>query len=61
MKQCEKLDITVNKDVIDKSMKNSNLAFTKIENCEQEYETYFSIIDENNKRRNGSADAIFIK
>ena len=59
--QCEKLDITVNKDVIDKSMKNSNLAFTKIENCEQEYETYFSIIDENNKGENGGYDAIFIK
>ena len=59
--QCEKLDITVNKDVIDKSMKNSNLTFTKIENCEQEYETYFSIIDENNKGENGGYDAIFIK
>ena len=42
-------------------MKNSNLAFTKIENCEQEYETYFSIIDENNKGENGGYDAILIK
>lgn len=59
--QCEKLGITVNRDVIDEALKNSNLAFTKIENCEQEYETYFSIIDENNKGDNGGYDSIFIK
>ena len=59
--ECEKLGITVNKEVIDESMKNSNLAFTKIEDSEQEYETYFSIIDENNKGENGEYDAIFIK
>lgn len=59
--ECEKLGITVNKEVIDESIKNSNLAFTKIEDSEQEYETYFSIIDENNKGENGEYDAIFIK
>ena len=59
--KCEELGITVNKNVINESIKNSNLNFTKIEDSEEEYETYFSIIDEENKGESGEYDSIFIK
>lgn len=59
--KCEELGITVNKEVIDKSIKNSNLSFTKIEDCTTEYEKYFSIIDNEGKGEEGEYEAIFIK
>ena len=59
--KCEELWITVTKNVINESIKNSNLNFTKIEDSEEEYETYFSIIDEENKGESGEYDSIFIK
>lgn len=59
--KCEEVGITVNKDVINESIKNSNLNFTKIEDSEEEYETYFSIIDAENKGESGEYDSIFIK
>ena len=59
--KCEELGITVNKNVINESIKNSNLNFTKIEDSEEEYETYFSIIDEENKGESGEYDSIFNK
>ena len=59
--KCEELGITVNKNVINESIKNSNLKFTKIEDSKSEYETYFSIIDIENKGENKEYDSIFIK
>lgn len=59
--KCEGLGITVNKDVINKSIENSNLVFTRIEECKKEYEKYFSVIDPETKGENGEYDAIFIK
>ena len=59
--KCEELGITVNKDVINESIKNSNLKFTKIEDSKEEYEAYFSIIDADNKGESGEYDSIFIK
>lgn len=59
--KCEELGITVNKDVINESIKNSNLKFTKIEDSEEEYEAYFSTIDTDNKGESGEYDSIFIK
>ena len=49
------------KEIINESIKNSNLNFTKIEDSEEEYETYFSIIDAENKGESGEYDSIFIK
>ncbi len=59
--KCEELGITVNKDVINESIKNSNLKFTKIEDSDEEYEAYFSTIDTDNKGESGEYDSIFIK
>ena len=59
--KCEELGITVNKDVINESIKNSNLKFTNIEDSKEEYEAYFSIIDTDNKGESGEYDSIFIK
>ena len=59
--KCEELGITVNKDVINESIKNSNLKFTKIEDSKDEYEAYFSTIDTDNKGESGEYDSIFIK
>ena len=59
--KCEELGITVNKDVINESIRNSNLNFIRIENSEEEYETYFSIIDGENKGEIEEYDSIFIK
>ena len=59
--KCEELGITVNKDVINESIKNSNLKFTNIEDSKEEYEAYFSIIDADNKGESGEYDSIFIK
>lgn len=59
--KCEELGITVNKDVINESIKNSNLKFTKIEDSKEEYETYFSTIDTDNKGESYEYDSIFIK
>ena len=55
------LGITINKDTIDKAINNSNLNFTKIEECTLEYEKYFSVIDTENKGEGGEYDSIFIK
>ena len=59
--KCEELGITVNKDVINESIKNSNLKFTRIEDSTGEYEAYFSTIDTDNKGESGEYDSIFIK
>ena len=59
--KCDELGITVNKDVINESIRNSNLNFIRIENSEEEYETYFSIIDGENKGEIEEYDSIFIK
>lgn len=59
--KCEELGITVNKDVINESIKNSNLKFTKIEDSKEEYEAYFSTIDTDNKGESNEYDSIFIK
>lgn len=59
--KCEELGITVNKDVINESIKNSNLKFTKIEDSKEEYEIYFSTIDTDNKGESYEYDSIFIK
>ena len=59
--KCEELGITVNKDVINESIKNSNLKFTKIEDSKEEYEIYFSTIDTDNKGESYEYDTIFIK
>lgn len=59
--KCEELGITVNKDVINESIKNSNLKFTKIEDSKEEYEAYFSTIDTDNKGESGEYDSVFIK
>lgn len=59
--KCEEMGITVNKDVINQSIKNSNLNFTKIEDSKEEYKAYFSIIDTENEGENKEYDAIFIK
>ena len=61
LKKCEVLGITINKDTIDKAINNSNLNFTKIEECTLEYEKYFSVIDTENKGEGGEYDSIFIK
>ena len=59
--KCEELGITVNKDVINESIKNSNLRFTTIEDSKKEYEAYFSTIDTDNKGESGEYDSVFIK
>ncbi|MDU2492115.1 MAG: ABC transporter substrate-binding protein [Clostridium celatum] len=59
--KCEELGITVNKDVINESIKNSNLRFTTIEDSKKEYEAYFSTIDAENKGESGEYDSVFIK
>lgn len=59
--KCEEFGITVNKDVINESIKNSNLKFTKIEDSKEEYEAYFSTIDTDNKGESNEYDSIFIK
>lgn len=59
--KCEELGITVNKDVINESIKNSNLKFTKIEDSKEEYEAYFSTIDTDNKGESREYDSVFIK
>ena len=59
--KCEVLGITIIKDTIDKAINNSNLNFTKIEECTLEYEKYFSVIDTENKGEGGEYDSIFIK
>lgn len=58
---CEELGITINKDTIDKAINNSNLDFTKIEECTLEYEKYFFIIDAESKGEHGEYDSVFIK
>ena len=51
----------MNKDVINESIKNSNLRFTTIEDSKKEYEAYFSTIDAENKGESGEYDSVFIK
>lgn len=59
--KCEKFKITVNKDTIDELIKNSNLRFTKISDCKNEYEVYFSIIDQDSEGKTKEYDALFIE
>ena len=58
---CEKLGITVNKDVIDESMKNSNLGFTDINDCIEEYNAYFSTIDTEAKGEKDEYKPLFVE
>ena len=58
---CEDLGITVNKDVINESMKNSNLRFTDISNCMEEYNVYFSTIDTESKGENNEYKPLFVE
>ena len=59
--KCEKFKITVNNDTIDELIKNSNLRFTKISDCKNEYEVYFSIIDQDSEGKTKEYDALFIE
>lgn len=58
---CEKLGINVNKDVIDQSMKNSNLRFTNIIDCMEEYNVYFRVIDNESKGEKDEYKPLFIE
>lgn len=58
---CESLGITVNKDVINESMKNSNLGFTDINDCMEEYNAYFSTIDAEAKGENDEYKPLFVE
>lgn len=58
---CEKLGITVNKDVINESMKNSNLGFTDINDCIEEYNAYFSTIDTEAKGEKDEYKPLFVE
>lgn len=58
---CEKLGISVNKDVIDESIKNSNLGFTDINECMEEYDAYFSTIDVEAKGENDEYKPLFVE
>lgn len=58
---CEEVGITVNKDIIEAALKNSNLVFTEIKKCTNEYEKYFSVIDENSKGEDKEYEEAFIK
>lgn len=58
---CEDLGITVNKDVINESMKNSDLRFTDISNCMEEYNVYFSTIDTESKGENNEYKPLFVE
>lgn len=58
---CEKLGINVNKDVIEQSMKNSNLRFTDISVCMEEYNVYFGIIDKDSKGEKDEYKPLFIE
>ena len=58
---CEKLGITVNKNVIDKSIKNSNLSFTEIEECVDEYKVYFNAISSDDKESGNEYSELFIE
>lgn len=60
-KICETIGITVNKEVIDSSIKNSNIKFTPIEHCIDEYEIYFKTIDKDNKGENNEYKSLFIE
>ena len=46
---------------IDELIKNSNLRFTKISDCKNEYEVYFSIIDQDSEGKTKEYDALFIE
>lgn len=58
---CEKLGITVNKDVINETIKNSNLRFTDINECMEEYNLYFSTIDKESKGEKDEYKPLFIE
>lgn len=58
---CENLGITVNKAVIKESMKNSNLKFTEISDCIDEYNVYFNIIDPDSKGESDEYKSLFIE
>lgn len=58
---CENLGITVNKDVISESMKNSNLGFTDIKACMDEYNVYFNTIDKETKGEKDEYKPLFVK
>lgn len=58
---CDELGITINKDTIEEAINNSNLSFTRVEDCILEYEKYFSIIDSESKGESGEYESIFIK
>ena len=58
---CEDLGITVKKDVINEAMKNSNLRFTDISNCMEEYNVYFSTIDTESKGENNEYKPLFVE
>ena len=58
---CEKLGITFNKDVINESMKNSNLGFTDINDCMDEYNVYFNTIDTEAKGEKDEYKPLFVE
>lgn len=58
---CENLGITVNKDVIKDSMQNSNIKFTDIKDCTEEYNVYFKAIDTENKGEDDEYKPLFIE
>ena len=58
---CEKLGVTVNKEVINESIKNSNLGFTDINDCMDEYNVYFSTIDTEAKGEKDEYKPLFVE
>lgn len=58
---CENLGITVNKAVINESMKNSNLKFTEISDCIDEYNVYFTTIDPESKGDSDEYKPLFLE
>lgn len=58
---CEKLGVTVNKEVINESIKNSNLGFTDINDCMDEYNVYFNTIDTEAKGEKDEYKPLFVE
>ena len=58
---CSNLGIAVNKDVINESIKNSNLGFTDISDCTDEYNIYFSKIDTESKGEKDEYKPLFVE
>ena len=59
--ECEKVGITSNAEVLPAAIKNSNLRFTRIAECTDDYNTYFKLIDQASTNEQGEYDSLFIE